>query len=130
MQKPQARVQRSPLIMKVAVPSFQQSNTFGHPASSQTVVSRLLRIVDLRRRYSGPVSSVTRIHSGLRPTGGRAPAPSPRLKRLRSPVRCTQATSARSTGPSAHRSAARPATRSTTWRIVVVIPSAASEVTP
>ena len=36
-QNPQARVQRSPLIMKVAVPSAQHSKMFGQPASSHTV---------------------------------------------------------------------------------------------
>ncbi len=36
-QKPQARVQTSPRIMKVAVPRFQQSPMFGQRASSQTV---------------------------------------------------------------------------------------------
>jgi hypothetical protein len=38
-QKPQARVQRSPAIMKVAVPALQHSQRFGHCASSQTVCS-------------------------------------------------------------------------------------------
>src|SRR6266849_4181611 len=36
-QKPQARVQRSPAIMKVAVPLLQHSQWFGHLALSQTV---------------------------------------------------------------------------------------------
>ena len=39
-QKPHARVQRSPAIMKVAVPWLQHSQRFGHWADSQTVCSR------------------------------------------------------------------------------------------
>src|SRR5208282_2476294 len=38
-QKPQARVQRSPAIMNVAVPFSQHSQWFGHFALSQTVCS-------------------------------------------------------------------------------------------
>src|SRR5262245_58817061 len=38
-QKPHARVQRSPAIMKVAVPLLQHSQWFGHRALSQTVCS-------------------------------------------------------------------------------------------
>jgi hypothetical protein len=38
-QKPQARVQRSPAIMNVAVPLLQHSQWFGHLALSQTVCS-------------------------------------------------------------------------------------------
>ena len=49
-QKPQARVQRSPLIMNVAVPSAQHSKMFGQPASSHTVTSCSSRIVFLSRR--------------------------------------------------------------------------------
>ena len=37
LQKPQRRVHVSPRIMKVAVPRSQQSPTFGHAASWQTV---------------------------------------------------------------------------------------------
>ncbi len=65
-QNPQARVQRSPLIMKVAVPSFQHSKMLGQPASSHTVTSERSRMRDLSRRYSGPISALTRSHSGLR----------------------------------------------------------------
>jgi hypothetical protein len=36
-QNPQARVHRSPAIMKVAVPLLQHSQWFGHFALSQTV---------------------------------------------------------------------------------------------
>src|SRR6266478_10126298 len=39
-QKRQARVQRSPAIMKVAVPRLQHSQWFGHLALSQTVCNR------------------------------------------------------------------------------------------
>src|SRR5206468_12428411 len=39
-QKPQARVQRSPAIMNVAVPLLQHSQWFGHLALSQTVCRR------------------------------------------------------------------------------------------
>ena len=123
MQNPQARVHRFPLIMKVAVPSFQHSNMFGQPASSQTVTNRLSRIRDLRRRYSGPVSKLIRIHSGFRPTGRRPIG-------VRSAARPARDTSARSTGPWAHRTVARSTTRSTTSAIVAVTPSTAREVTP
>ncbi len=43
-QKPQVRVQTSPIIRKVAVPAPQHSPMFGHMASSQTVCRDLLRI--------------------------------------------------------------------------------------
>ena len=138
-QKPHARVHRSPLIMKVAVPSFQHSKTFGQPASSHTVTRSLLRINAFKRRYSGPVSRGTRIHAGLRPTGGTSPGPAPRLNGARSllgppsgspSLPPDRATSARSTGPAAHRSDARATTRSTTSSIGTSIPSAASDVTP
>ena len=49
-QNPHALVQRSPLIMKVAVPSFQHSGMLGQPASSHTVVSRCWRIRERTRR--------------------------------------------------------------------------------
>ena len=66
-QKPQARVQRSPLIMNVAVPSDQHSEMFGQPASSHTVTRPRSRTV--RLSSSGLRSRVrtwARIHSGLR----------------------------------------------------------------
>ena len=65
-QKPQARVQRSPLIMNVAVPSPQHSKMFGQPASSHTVTRSSDRIVRFSSRYSGPMRALTRSHSGLR----------------------------------------------------------------
>src|SRR3989304_1632784 len=43
-QKPQVRVQMSPIIKKVAVPAPQHSPMLGQPASSQTVCSDFLRI--------------------------------------------------------------------------------------
>ena len=52
-QKPHARVQRSPLIMKVAVPSAQHSERFGQPASSHTVTRSRSRIVRRRRSHLG-----------------------------------------------------------------------------
>ena len=65
-QKPHARVQRSPLIMNVAVPSAQHSDRFGQPASSHTVTRSRSRIV-LRIAMTSSVSrSGARIHSGLR----------------------------------------------------------------
>ena len=48
-QKPHARVQRSPWIMNVAVPSAQHSKMFGQPASSHTVTRSRSRIVCLQR---------------------------------------------------------------------------------
>ena len=65
-QNPQARVQRSPRIMKVAVPSFQHSEMLGQPASSHTVTKSRSRRVERTRRKAGPVSRRTFIHSGLR----------------------------------------------------------------
>ena len=65
-QNPQARVQRSPRIMKVAVPSFQHSEMLGQPASSHTVTRSRPRSVERTSWKVGPVLSGTRIHSGLR----------------------------------------------------------------
>ena len=45
LQKVQARVQTSPMIIMVAWPWDQHSPTFGQPASSQTVVSLCSRMV-------------------------------------------------------------------------------------
>jgi len=49
-QYPQARVQTSPRIMKVAVPWVQHSPMFGHRASSQTVwrFKSRIRLLSLR----------------------------------------------------------------------------------
>ena len=53
-QKPQARVQRSPLIMNVAVPSAQHSKMLGQPASSHTVTRSRSRMVRLSSQVLGP----------------------------------------------------------------------------
>jgi hypothetical protein len=50
-QKPQARVQRSPHTMNVAVPSAQHSERLGHPASSHTVTRSRSATVRLISRY-------------------------------------------------------------------------------
>ncbi len=52
-QNPQARVQRSPAIMKVAVPWLQHSQRFGHWALSHTVCSLRSEIEFLRREEDG-----------------------------------------------------------------------------
>ena len=65
-QKPQALVHRSPLIMKVPVPSAQHSKMLGQPASSHTVVRSRSRMVCLSLRYSGVMRTLARAHSGLR----------------------------------------------------------------
>ena len=129
-QKPQARVQRSPSTMNVAVPSAQHSERFGHPASSHTVTRSSSRSVRLSVNTSGPSFTFGRSHSGLRlsidrpsatPAAARrdtrrtgSPGPSPRENRLRSSGRCVQATSWRSRGTTAQRAAASRATTSTT----------------
>src|SRR3954470_23325542 len=65
-QKPQARVQRSPAIMKVAVPLLQHSQRFGHCALSQTVCSFRSEISALVEKKTGLLGRRTLIHSGLR----------------------------------------------------------------
>ena len=45
LQKVQARVQTSPMIIMVAWPCDQHSPTFGQPASSQTVTSLFSRMI-------------------------------------------------------------------------------------
>ena len=45
LQKVQARVQTSPMIIMVAWPWLQHSPTFGQPASSQTVTSLCSRMI-------------------------------------------------------------------------------------
>jgi hypothetical protein len=68
-QKPQARVQRSPAIMNVAVPFSQHSQWFGHLALSQTVCSfsssSRLRV----RAKLSDVGNVMRSQSGKRGRG-------------------------------------------------------------
>src|SRR2546430_12942370 len=52
-QNPQARVQRSPAIMKVAVPWLQHSHRFGHCALSQTVCKRRSEMSALVEKKTG-----------------------------------------------------------------------------
>ncbi len=152
-QNPQARVQRSPLIMKVAVPSAQHSKMFGQPASSHTVTRSSERSVLPRPVYSSPRWAGMRSHSGLRSVIWMPPVtpasrrrrsmrtevpPSPadasaasRVKAARSSGCTFQATSWRSQAPSrAHWATARATTASTTSRMGTSRPSAASDVTP
>ena len=69
LQKAQARVQVSPMIMKVACFFSQHSPIFGQPASSQTVTSLVLLDDRLVSRHCGEPGALTRIQSGLRSTG-------------------------------------------------------------
>ena len=69
LQKAQARVQVSPMIMKVACFCFQHSPMLGQAASSQTVVSPYSRISRLVSAYSGELGARTLIQSGLRRMG-------------------------------------------------------------
>src|SRR5208282_5590049 len=68
-QKPQARVQRSPAIIKVAVPLLQHSQWFGHFALSQTVCS--FNSSNRLRVWANVsvVGSFVRNHSGRRGRG-------------------------------------------------------------
>ena len=79
-QKPHARVQRSPLIMNVAVPSAQHSKMLGQPASSQTVTRSRSRIVLLEPHVlgaqCGPWPAATRA-CGSRSRGRRSRRPRP-----------------------------------------------------
>ena len=113
-QKPHARVQRSPLIMKVAVPSAQHSKMFGQPASSQTVTSPRPRTVLRSDRNSVPMLAFARNQAGLRapsarPAAGSTPAWASR------PSRRTGWAGRRRAAPAAgpaHPAAERPAVRS------------------
>src|SRR5436190_5983261 len=64
-QNPHARVQRSPAIMKVAVPWLQHSHRFGHCALSQTVCNRKSEISALVEKKTGFDGSRTLIQGGL-----------------------------------------------------------------
>src|SRR5438128_98125 len=64
-QKPQARVQRSPAIIMVAVPWLQHSQRFGHCALSQTVCSRRSEMSALVEKKTGLDGSRTLIHGGF-----------------------------------------------------------------
>src|SRR6478672_10973405 len=52
-QNPHARVQRSPAIIKVAVPWLQHSQRFGHCALSQTVCNRKSEMSALVEKKTG-----------------------------------------------------------------------------
>ena len=68
LQNAQARVQISPMIMKVACFFSQHSPILGQPASSQTV-TRLVRLHDLAGLgVAVETGALTRIQSGLRST--------------------------------------------------------------
>ena len=71
-QKPQARVQREPLTMKVAVPSAQHSKMLGQPASSHTVTRPRSWTVRPRPRNSAPMRAGTRSHGRLAGAEGQA----------------------------------------------------------
>ena len=110
-QNPQALVHLSPSTINVAVPSFQHSLKFGHPACSHTVTKLRSRSVRFVCNTSSVCCTCGRIHSGLRTeilkpsvtpacssrlimrTG--SPAPSPLENAERSCGLCFHATSAR-----------------------------------
>src|SRR5262245_51814333 len=64
-QNPHARVQRSPAIMKVAVPWLQHSQRLGHCALSQTVCNRKSEISALVEKKTGFDGSRTLIQGGF-----------------------------------------------------------------
>src|SRR5438067_10795430 len=64
-QNPQARVQRSPAIIMVAVPWLQHSHRWGHCALSQTVCNRKSEMSALVEKKTGFEGSRTLIHGGL-----------------------------------------------------------------
>src|SRR5437763_15796181 len=64
-QNPHALVQRSPAIMKVAVPWLQHSQRFGHCALSQTVCKRKSEMRALVEKKTGLDGSRTLIHGGF-----------------------------------------------------------------
>src|SRR4026207_99456 len=64
-QNPQARVQRSPAIMKVAVPWLQHSHRFGHCALSQTVCNRRSEMSALVEKKTGLDGNRTLIQGGF-----------------------------------------------------------------
>src|SRR6184192_2439591 len=64
-QNPQARVQRSPAIIIVAVPWLQHSQRFGHCALSQTVCSRRSEMSALVEKKTGFDGNRTLIQEGL-----------------------------------------------------------------
>src|SRR5215510_5530674 len=64
-QNPHARVQRSPAIIKVAVPWLQHSHRFGHCALSQTVCNRKSEMSALVEKKTGLDGNRTLIQAGL-----------------------------------------------------------------
>src|SRR2546429_6070315 len=64
-QNPHARVQRSPAIMKVAVPWLQHSHRFGHCALSQTVCKPRSEMSALVEKKTGLDGNRTLIQDGL-----------------------------------------------------------------
>src|SRR5205085_5503037 len=64
-QNPHARVQRSPAIMKVAVPWLQHSQRFGHCALSQTVCRRKSEMSAFVEKKTGFDGNRTLIQDGL-----------------------------------------------------------------
>src|SRR5213595_4314718 len=64
-QKPQARVQRSPAIIIVAVPWLQHSHRFGHCALSHTVCKRKSEMSALVEKKTGFDGKRTLIQDGL-----------------------------------------------------------------
>src|SRR2546430_17060824 len=64
-QNPQARVQRSPAIIIVAVPWLQHSQRFGHCALSQTVCNRKSEMSALVEKKTGFDGSRTLIQGGF-----------------------------------------------------------------
>src|SRR5437667_12047226 len=64
-QNPHARVQRSPAIIKVAVPWLQHSQRFGHCALSQTVCNRKSEISAFVEKKTGFHGSRTLIQGGF-----------------------------------------------------------------
>jgi hypothetical protein len=65
LQKAQARVHVSPMIMKVACFFVQHSPMLGQPASSQTVTSLFSRTMRLVSAHSAEPGAFTRIQAGL-----------------------------------------------------------------
>ena len=66
LQKAQARVQISPMIMKVACFLSQHSPIFGQPASSHTVTSLFSLTIFCVSSHCGEPGALTRIQDGLR----------------------------------------------------------------
>ena len=69
LQKAQALVQVSPMIMKVACFFSQHSPILGQPASSQTVTRLFSFTMRLVSAHWGEPGALTRIQSGLRRIG-------------------------------------------------------------